>query len=166
VESQDESPVVIAYDGSALSRAGIHRAAELFKGRPAVVATVWEPGLALMGPASYDAMGMDPLPVDPRTAQAVDTAEQDHAARVSEQGAGLARDLGLRAEPVAVPDEADVADSLLRLAESSGAAAVVIGSHGVSGLRSHLVGSVARKLLSHAALPVVVVRGTDDPDEA
>jgi hypothetical protein len=42
----DAAPVLIAYDGSEVSRAAIRRAAELFAGRPAVLATVWEPGLA------------------------------------------------------------------------------------------------------------------------
>ena len=57
-----------------------------------------------------------------------------------------------------MPDELDVADTLLELARERNAAVVVIGSHGVSGLRSHLVGSVARKLLAHCDRPVLVVR--------
>jgi hypothetical protein len=46
--ARQEAPVLIAYDGSDVSRAAVRRAAELFGGRPAVVATVWEPGLAAM----------------------------------------------------------------------------------------------------------------------
>ena len=38
------APVLIAYDGSEVSRAAVRHAAELFAGRPAVLATVWEPG--------------------------------------------------------------------------------------------------------------------------
>lgn len=158
MEGPEETPIVIAYDGSAVSRAGLQRAAALFKGRRAVVATVWEPGLASWPAGPDDTMGMAPMPPDPRLMQAVDTAQHDHAATVAQQGAVLARDLGLEAEPLSVADELDVADTLLRVAEDSAAAAVVIGSHGVSGFRSHVLGSVARKLLKHSDLPVVVVR--------
>ena len=40
------APVLIGYDGSEVARAAVRHAAELFAGRPAVLATVWEPGLA------------------------------------------------------------------------------------------------------------------------
>ena len=74
------------------------------------------------------------------------------------EGAELARSLGLAAEAHAVADDVDVADTVLDLARERGAAAVVVGSHGISGLRSHLVGGVSRKLIRHSELPVVVTR--------
>ena len=37
--------ILIAYDGSEVSRAAVRHAAELFGGHRVVVATVWEPGL-------------------------------------------------------------------------------------------------------------------------
>jgi hypothetical protein len=39
--------------------------------------------------------------------------------------------------------------------------AVVIGSHRISGLRSHLLGSTSRTILEHCTRPVVVVRADD-----
>jgi hypothetical protein len=39
--ARERAPVVIAYDGSELSRAAVRHAAGLFQGRPTVVATVW-----------------------------------------------------------------------------------------------------------------------------
>jgi nucleotide-binding universal stress UspA family protein len=155
------NPVVIAYDGSEISQAALREAAKLFGRRPAVVATVWEPGLAttvipinapeVMGGASF-------LP-DPEVMQAVDRAQHEHATSVAQQGADLARSLGMTVEPHAVPDEADVGDTLIRLARERDAAAIVVGSHGISGLRTRLLGSVARKLIEHAECPVVVLRG-------
>jgi len=97
-------------------------------------------------------------PPDPETVAEVDRAQRDHATQVARAGAELARSLGLAAEPRPVEDEVDVADTLVDLADATGAAAIVIGSHGVTGLRSHIMGSVARKLLSHCRCPVVVVR--------
>ena len=157
--TREAAPVVIAYDGSDVSRAAVRHAAELFAGRPAVLATVWEPGLAaavaLGGP---DTFGVGTLPADPETVEAVDRSEREHALTVADDGAELARSLGLASEPQAVPDEVDVADTLIDIARQRGAAVVVVGSHGISGLRSRLLGSVSRKLIEHCDRPVLVIR--------
>ena len=153
------APVLIAYDGSDVSRAAVRHAAELFAGRPAVVATVWEPGMAAASSVGFsDPMGVaTPLP-DPDTVKAVDRLQSEHASDVAGAGAEFARSLGLAAEPHAVPDELDVADTLIGIAQERGAAVVVVGSHGISGLRSRLLGSVSRKLIEHCDRPVLVIR--------
>jgi nucleotide-binding universal stress UspA family protein len=152
------APVLIAYDGSEVSRAAVRHAAELFAGRPAVVATVWEPGLAAVSVGLSDAMGVGaPLP-DPETVEAVDRLQREHASTVAGDGAQFARSLGLAAEPEAVPDELDVVDTLIGIAQERGAAVIVVGSHGISGLRTRLLGSVSRKLLEHSDRPVLVIR--------
>ena len=51
-----------------------------------------------------------------------------------------------------------MADTVLDIARERGAAAMVVGSHGISGLRTHFVGGVSRKLIQHSELPVVVTR--------
>ncbi len=153
-----QAPVVIAYDGSDVAKAAVRHAAELFPGRRAVVVTVWEPGLAMMPVGPPDALGTIPVPPDPETVGAVDEAQHDHATHVAGEGAELARSLGLEAEAHAVADDLDVADTVLDLARERGAAAIVVGSHGISGLRTHLVGGVSRKLIRHSELPVVVTR--------
>ena len=155
-----DAPVLIAYDGSELAKAGLRHAAELFPGRRAVIATVWEPGLAAAAPVGQpDSLGFGSLPPDPATVEAVDDAQRDHASQMAAEGAELARSLGLEAEAHPVPDELDVADTLLEIAREREAAAIAVGSHGISGLRSRLVGSVARKLIEHADRPVLVIRG-------
>jgi len=156
--ASEGAPIVIAYDGSDVSTAAVERAAELFPGRLAIVATVWEPGLAVLPMAQPDSFGGVGLPPDPETIEAVDQAQRRHATSVAEEGAGRARSLGLTAEAHIVSDEVDIADTLIELARERGAAAITVGSHGISGLRSHLLGSVARKLLAHSDRPVVVVR--------
>ena len=52
--------------------------------------------------------------------------------------------------------EAEAGDGLV--AESSEADLVVVGSHGRSGLRAAILGSVSRHVVEHAHCPVVVVR--------
>ena len=89
----------------------------------------------------------------------VDHAVQDRAAVVAEEGARLARSLGLQAEAHAVADELKIGTTIADVASQRSAAAVVIGSHGLSGLRSRLLGSTSRDILAHCRVPVVVVRG-------
>ena len=154
----EATPVLIAYDGSEVSRSAVRHAAELFAGRPTVVATVWEPGLAAMPMGLPDTMGVGALPPDPDTVEAVDRSQHEHASTVAAEGAEFARSVGLAAEPQAVPDVVDVADTLIDIARERGAAVVVVGSHGISGLRKRLLGSVSRKLIEHCDRPILVIR--------
>ena len=52
--------------------------------------------------------------------------------------------------------ESDAGDALV--AESESADLVVVGSHGRSGFRAAILGSVSRHVVDHAHCPVVVVR--------
>jgi len=85
----------------------------------------------------------------------------EHAGRWLRRGAGIAREAapGVRVE---VSLEVGLAVDLL-LAESADAAVVVLGSHGLGGLRGALIGSVALRIAAEASCPVVVVRGHADP---
>ena len=157
--ARETAPVLIAYDGSEVSQAAVRHAADLFAGRTTVVVTVWEAALASYG-WTYPTGSLDaPLPPDPAMIQEVDRIRREHASSVAADGAELARSAGLDAEPLAVPDEVDVADRLIDIARERGAAVVVVGSHGISGLRKRLLGSVSRKLIDHCDRPVLLVRG-------
>ena len=152
------APVLIAYDGSEVSRAAVRHAAALFAGRPAVLVTVWEPGMAAVAMGLPDTMGAGALPPDPATLEAVDRAQHEHASTVAAEGAEFARSVGLAVEAQVVADELDVADTLIAIAQERGAAVVVAGSHGITGLRKRLLGSVSRKLIEHCDRPVLVIR--------
>ena len=54
--------------------------------------------------------------------------------------------------------EGDSGDVLAR--ESADADLVVVGSHGHSGIKAALLGSVSRHVVEHAACPVVVVKAS------
>jgi nucleotide-binding universal stress UspA family protein len=116
-------------------------------------------GLAAISMGQPDALGMTTVPPDPATVQAVDRLQREQASTVAAEGAELARSLGLAAEPQAVPDEVDVADTLIDIAGKRDAAVVVVGSHGISRLRSRLLGRVSRELIEHCERPVLVIRG-------
>jgi nucleotide-binding universal stress UspA family protein len=150
--------ILIAYDGSDTARRAVQEAAELFSSRRALVATVWEPGLAYeVGAMSTDPTGLGPGPVDPVAAQEVDDASQAHADRVAEEGAALAKSLGLQAEALAVADEGNVADAIVEVARKRDVAAIVVGSRGLSGLRARLEGSTSNAVAKNASCPVVLV---------
>jgi nucleotide-binding universal stress UspA family protein len=152
------APILIGYDGSDTARRAVHEAAELFGSRRALVVTVWEPQLAYESSAmATDAMGMPSSVADPAVAQEVDDASQAHADRVAEDGAGLAKSLGLKAEALAVADERNVAETIVGLARERDVAAVVVGSRGLSGLRARLEGSTSNAVAKHATCPVVLV---------
>jgi nucleotide-binding universal stress UspA family protein len=155
----EAAPVLIAYDGSDLAKAAVREAAGLFAGRATVVATVWEPALAAAFPATAGPLGESAIGLDPATIETLDRVHREHAVNVAAEGAELASSLRLAAEPHVVADQLDVADTLIDIARERGAAVVVVGSHGISGLRARLLGGVSRKLLAHCDRPVLVVRG-------
>src|SRR5206468_5176639 len=147
----------VAYDGSPAAANAVRTAARLLGARRVVVATVWEEGMAVSTVVPSTEFGMSPGPLDVDTALEVDEAVHAHAERVAAEGAQLARSLGFDAEPIAVADEVNVAETLVHLATQRGADVLVLGSRGLTGLRSRLLGSTSHAVLRHAHLPVLGV---------
>ena len=159
------SPIVIAYDGSTAARSAVRQAGLLFAPRAAIVLTVWEPGLAeFMLMPGAGGMGSMMMPYDPSTIREVDRAAEDHAHDIAEDGAELARSGGLVAEALAVRDATDTVDALVGAADEHDAAAIVVGSRGLKGLKSKLLGSTSAGVLKRSSRPVVVVRHPDDSE--
>jgi nucleotide-binding universal stress UspA family protein len=152
------APILIGYDGSEFARAAVRHASELFAGRPAVVVTVWEPGMREVPVAFPGSMGVSVVAPDPATVEAIDRDQREQASAIAADGVEFALSVGLVAEPQAVPDEVDVADTLIDMARRRDAAVIVVGSRGISGLRRHLLGGVSRKLVEHSDRPVLVTR--------
>jgi nucleotide-binding universal stress UspA family protein len=162
-----KSPILIAYDGSPAARAAVRAAGSLFAPGPAIVLTVWEPGFAeMMLVPDPTGMGSTMLPFDPMTTRAVEHANEKHARALAEDGAALAREAGLDAQPLAVEDLADPPDAIVAAAEERDARAIVIGSRGLGALKSKLLGSTSKEVLRRAARPVVVVRHPDAHSES
>jgi nucleotide-binding universal stress UspA family protein len=152
------APIVIAYDGSGASRAAVNEAGALFPGRTAIVVTVWEPGLAdfMLMPATTG-IGTVMMPYDPSVVQEIDRAAEDHALTIAQDGAKLAQERGLQAEALPVRDSADIAEAIVATADERRAGAIVIGSRGLKGLKSKLMGSTSAHLLGHSERPVMIV---------
>jgi nucleotide-binding universal stress UspA family protein len=157
----DDGPTLIAFDGSAAARQAVAAAAALLKPRAMLVLTVWEAGLAQAALAPPPDVTMTPA-VDPATMLSVDEALRGHAERVSNDGAELARSLGLEAEPLAMADARDIARTIVDVAREHNASTIVVGSRGLSGLRARFEGSTSKGVVKHAHCPVVVVHATEE----
>ncbi len=160
-----EGPVLVAFDGSAAAREAVAAAARLLSGRRVIVATVWQEGLAYVASSGGPDMGM-PSIVDPSTARDIDRGAHERAQRVATEGAQLARSLGMDASPIAMPDAGGVANTILDHAHEHRAAAIVIGSRGLSGLKARLEGSTSKAVSKHATCPVILVHETEADEQA
>jgi nucleotide-binding universal stress UspA family protein len=159
--SEDGRPVIVAFDGSAESRNALERAAELFGHRTLLVASVWEPGVAMAVMSYPDATGVTYVPPTAEEIETVDRVEREHASSMADAGVRIAREHGAAAEAVPIPDSVDIAETLASLAEARDAAAIVVGSRGLGAVRSRLLGSTSRKLLHETRRPVLVVRAPE-----
>jgi nucleotide-binding universal stress UspA family protein len=144
--------VVVAYDGSEQARHAIGAAARLLGPRRVDVVHVWEPvASAAAHSAIYAESGngvVDDLAREERTAQ--DTADE---------GARIARDAGFDARPIAVETLGSLGAGLTDYVAKEAPALVVVGSRGLSGVRSAVLGSVSHHVAQHVAIPVLIVPG-------
>ena len=149
----DQPMVILCYDGSADAKAAIDRAGALLKSSPAVVLAIWEPFIDVIARAglgmAYGAPSWD--------GDEVDAASERHATALAEQGAARARELGLDAQPRATARDGSIAGAILDVADELDAEAIVLGSRGLTGVKSLLLGSVSHAVLQHADRPVMVV---------
>jgi nucleotide-binding universal stress UspA family protein len=152
-----DAPVLIAYDGSDTARHAVREAAKLLGSREVLVVTIWEPALAYESSMPTAGLEMPPVPVDVEGAREIEEELHERARGTAQEGAELARSVGLQAKGLAVADEVHVADAIIDVARKRAVAAIVVGSRGLKGLRARLEGSTSNAVVKHAPCPVVVV---------
>jgi len=145
--------ILIGYDGSSDAQAAIEGAARLMPGAEAVVLTVYEPFEDVI---ARSAAGFDLAPVGVDFVEIDRQYERNASARAAE-GAERAGAAGLRARPRTHKRQASIAAAILTEAAELEADAIVLGTRGLSGLKSALLGSVSHAVLQHADRPVIVV---------
>lgn len=154
--------ILIGYDGSLDAQAAVDHTATLMPGAQTTVLTIWrsfEPGLEYHGGLEGATMYKGPLGHGPQDLDFANWDEMLEAAALAKatEGAERATRAGLQATPQVAKQRASVADALIDAADELDASAIVLGSRGLTGARSWLMGSVSHAALQQADRPVIVI---------
>ena len=144
--------ILIATDGSPLSRSAISAGVELGKlTRATIVGLHARPpmGFVLYG----DARIMVPPETEPEYERRVKAVSDAFVAEIE----AAARRADLSFEAISVED-ASPADAIVRIARERDCDLIVMASHGRKGVSRILIGSETIKALTHATQPVLVTR--------
>lgn len=138
--------IVVAVDDSSCANRALEFAISLAKAEGST--------LSFCSVADPSAVGgsLEPVVMVERTLEAID---QEAAGAVSEASA-KAKSAGVAVDGIVL--KGDPAREILAFAERTGADAIVMGTHGRTGLPRLLMGSVAEGVLRSATIPVVTVR--------
>jgi nucleotide-binding universal stress UspA family protein len=147
--------VLICYDGSADAQAAIDRAGQLMPGSDVTVVVIWETILETM--VRHGAPGVGFGVVGVYADEAADTALHKAALETANDGAQRATAAGLVAQGRVVNRQDDIAADILAVAGDVSADVIVLGTRGLSSVRSLIMGSVSHAVLHHADRPVLVV---------
>ncbi len=141
--------ILIAYDGSPEAKHAISVAARLFPGVRADVVHAWMPvgdPDPMLGTAAWGSSGV------------MIEAEAAAAQTLVGEGTRVAAAAGLRAEGRVIEDTGSVAEMILAAARDVRPDVIVTGTRRASGpLGLGHLGSVARGVVAHSAVPVLVV---------
>ena len=144
--------ILVSYDGSVDAQEAIDHTARLMPGAHATVLTVWEPIQTTL--ARTGGLGMDVWYSDEGSADAANEAAAQ--ARAAE-GAERATAAGLLAEPRVAARQDSIASAILAVADDLDVDAIVLGTRGLTGIKSMLLGSVSHAVLQHADRSVLIV---------
>ena len=141
-------PLILCYDGSAAAERAIRIAPVLVgRGRAARVLYAYKPTERSLGVAQAVTGGRIDAPV----------LGEAEAHQVVDRGVAIARDAGFEAEPLLMVADRRTAVLVAETAEELDAPAIVLGTRGLSGLKSAVLGSVAREVVNAYHRPVVLV---------
>ena len=141
--------LLIAYDGSLNAQSALHTAAGLFPGATAVLLYARQP---MEGFAAH----LEGHPALEKL-QDLDAAALDVSEQIAADGAKLASDLGLIAEPLISSTMATASEAIVGTAEELNVDLIVLGSRGMRGLKATLLGSTSAAVLHHATRPTLVI---------
>jgi nucleotide-binding universal stress UspA family protein len=145
--------ILISTDGSKLATKGLLHGLELAKNQGAAVTivTVTEMWSAL-AMAKQQAGGSTLHPTERYEEQAAEAARM-----VLDKAVQLAQSQGINAETLHVADQ-HPAEGIIATSTDRGCDLIVMASHGRRGLSRLMLGSQTYEVLSHSAVPVLVVR--------
>lgn len=148
--SADERPILLCYDGSDDARDAIEEAGKLLSGN-AILVTVWQRLVYSM--SAYGAAGM----AGPGDTSEIDLKIEETSKTTAAEGLDRARAAGFDAEGATIAAEGPIWDALLKFADERDAGVIVLGSRGLGGFKSFMLGSVSHGVAHRANRPVLVV---------
>jgi nucleotide-binding universal stress UspA family protein len=145
--------ILLCYDGSDDASAATERTGKLFPDMPVTVLTVWEPYVAMLAQNAFGLAYAPPL----SEVEQVDAAIEKEAKVTAQEGVKRLRHIGIAAKARVEPVRTGVSATILVVAEEINAEAIVLGTRGLGGIKSLLLGSVSHAVVQHADRPVLVV---------
>jgi nucleotide-binding universal stress UspA family protein len=142
--------ILVATDGSAASEHAAQMAVNLARTHSAKLTALY-----VVDPYPYLGVGE----ANPYGFQAYMAAAQTHAAQAHAKVAELCEQSSPAVQMIAtVVENAGVTPGIIETAKNQNADLIVLGSHGRSGIKRLMLGSVANKVVAESPLPVLVVR--------
>jgi nucleotide-binding universal stress UspA family protein len=152
----NDTMILICYDGSPDARAAVDHAGRLMAGSEATVLVVWETILETM--TRSGSLGMGFGMVGPYGDQDdADAATEKAAQATADEGVQRAIDAGLTGRPLTARRSEDIAAVVLGAARDVDADVIVLGTRGLSGVKSLMLGSVSHAVVHRADRAVLVV---------
>lgn len=150
----ERAPLALyCYDGSPDARETLERGVALLGGHDAVVMCIFESILAM--PTGGDFPYPDMMPAE--DAGELDQTVRTRALGLAGDGCRLLQAAGVRATPAAVEGGGAVWRTILAEADDRDVSVVVLGSRGITGVRSLVVGSVSHGVANHSHRPVLII---------
>jgi len=142
MENENRQTILVATDFSSGSDGALEQAIQMAKMMSAQIALVH-----VIEPAVEFPMGAAYSDMDGGYYASVDLALSARAAKIEKAGPRCMTKIL----------EGPVASEITRWAQQLGASLIILGTHGRTGLSHVLLGSVAEKIVRHAACPVLTV---------
>ena len=145
--------ILVAFDGSPIAEHALHEALTLAKDSQASVRVVYAVDVLFSG------LGEAYVDIEAFRRDCLQAGR-----KILDQAADLARQAGVDVETALLEVEGSrFSNAIVAEARRWPAELIVVGSHGRGGLLHLLMGSVAERVVRHAPVPVLLVRGVDAP---
>jgi nucleotide-binding universal stress UspA family protein len=137
--AEDRPRVLVAYDGSGVSRRALQRVVRFMKASEVGLVTVARP-----------------IYSDPRYTGYADPRDEEEQRRVLESARDMLEQAGI--SPTAFGPVGDPAEEILATARSFGAELIVIGARSLGTVKRLVLGSVSTKVMHEADCDVLIVK--------
>ena len=141
--------ILVATDGSELSRKAVTNGIQLAKALGARITTV------TVAKTQFPVV-VEGIEIGPSAEERAQSAKEQ-AARILNEASAEARRQGVKCETVSAIDE-HPHRTIIDAAEARGCDLIVMASHGRRGIKALLLGSETQKVLTHSKVPVLIVR--------